>query len=55
GRYWSAGPQRALYVPGPCLREGPNEVLVLELEGTEQGAEQGAEQGTEAGVPRLVP
>ncbi|SDK09955.1 glycoside hydrolase family 35 protein [Streptomyces indicus] len=33
GRYWSAGPQHALSVPGPVLREGANEVWVLELEG----------------------
>lgn len=33
GRYWSAGPQRTLYVPGPVLREGANEVWVLEVEG----------------------
>ncbi|WP_285513204.1 beta-galactosidase family protein [Streptomyces sp. NBRC 14336] len=33
GRYWSAGPQRALFVPGPVLVEGENEVRVLELEG----------------------
>ncbi|MEV4438158.1 beta-galactosidase family protein [Streptomyces sp. NPDC049577] len=33
GRYWAAGPQRALYVPGPVLVEGGNEVLVLEFEG----------------------
>ncbi|WP_043675191.1 glycoside hydrolase family 35 protein [Streptomyces xylophagus] len=32
GRYWSAGPQRELYVPGPVLREGVNEVWVLELQ-----------------------
>ncbi|MFJ1895538.1 beta-galactosidase family protein [Streptomyces sp. NPDC088115] len=32
GRYWSAGPQRTLYVPGPVLREGHNEVWVLEVE-----------------------
>lgn len=32
GRYWSVGPQRTLYVPGPVLREGANEVWVLELE-----------------------
>ncbi|APY88823.1 beta-galactosidase [Streptomyces alfalfae] len=32
GRYWSVGPQRSLYVPGPVLREGENEVWVLELE-----------------------
>ncbi|MFG2548847.1 beta-galactosidase family protein [Streptomyces sp. NPDC048581] len=34
GRYWSAGPQRSLYVPGPVLREGVNEVWVLELDET---------------------
>ena len=33
GRYWSAGPQRSLYVPGPVLREGVNDVWLLELEG----------------------
>ncbi|WP_406860324.1 beta-galactosidase family protein [Streptomyces sp. HUAS MG47] len=33
GRYWSTGPQLSLYVPGPVLREGVNEVWVLELEG----------------------
>ncbi|MEU0374724.1 beta-galactosidase family protein [Streptomyces sp. NPDC006283] len=33
GRYWSAGPVRPLYVPGPVLRAGGNEVWVLELEG----------------------
>lgn len=32
GRYWSAGPQTTLYVPGPVLRAGANEVWVLELE-----------------------
>ncbi|MFF3337336.1 beta-galactosidase family protein [Streptomyces flavidovirens] len=32
GRYWAAGPQEALYVPGPVLREGANDVWVLELE-----------------------
>jgi beta-galactosidase len=32
GRYWCVGPQRSLYVPGPVLREGVNEVWVLELE-----------------------
>jgi beta-galactosidase len=31
GRYWSRGPQRTLAVPGPVLRAGRNEVVVLEL------------------------
>ncbi|MEU9865367.1 beta-galactosidase family protein [Streptomyces sp. NPDC047971] len=33
GRYWSVGPQDSLFVPGAVLREGGNEVWVLELEG----------------------
>ncbi|MGW4650687.1 glycoside hydrolase family 35 protein [Kitasatospora sp. NPDC004289] len=31
GRHWSRGPQRSLYLPGPVLREGANEIVVLEL------------------------
>ncbi|UNK72078.1 beta-galactosidase family protein [Microbacterium sp. H1-D42] len=33
GRHWSRGPQRTLYVPGPILRAGQNEIIVLELAG----------------------
>ena len=33
GRYWNtAGPQKTLYLPGPLLKEGHNEIVVLELE-----------------------
>lgn len=33
GRYWERqGPQHALYVPAPLLREGLNEIVMLELE-----------------------
>jgi beta-galactosidase len=31
GRYWSRGPQRTLYVPGPVVRETANELIILEL------------------------
>jgi beta-galactosidase len=31
GRYWSRGPQRTLYVPGPATRRGHNELIILEL------------------------
>ena len=30
GRYWSAGPGETLYVPGPLLRRGRNELVVFE-------------------------
>ncbi|MBW4084164.1 beta-galactosidase family protein [Paenibacillus sp. S150] len=33
GRYWEAGPQRTLYVPGPLLRAGLNEIILFELQG----------------------
>ncbi|MGO1200047.1 MAG: beta-galactosidase, partial [Dermabacteraceae bacterium] len=32
GRYWDIGPQQTLYVPAPLVREGRNEVLLLDLE-----------------------
>ncbi|MDX3234279.1 beta-galactosidase [Streptomyces sp. ME03-5709C] len=38
GRYWSRGPQRRLYVPGPVLRPGTNEVVVLELHAASRAA-----------------
>lgn len=31
GRYWSEGPQKRLYVPSPLLKEGENEIVILEL------------------------
>ncbi|GAB7192079.1 beta-galactosidase [Kineococcus sp. NUM-3379] len=31
GRYWSRGPQRTLYVPGPLVRHEANELVLLEL------------------------
>lgn len=34
GRYWSRGPQRTLYVPGPLIQEGINELAILELQGS---------------------
>lgn len=54
GRYWSVGPQRGLFVPGPVLREGENEVLVLELEGPDSPDGADGADGA-AGPPRLVP
>ncbi len=33
GRYWSRRPHRPLYVPAPLLREGRNDLVILELHG----------------------
>lgn len=37
GRVWNVGPQKTLYLPGPWLRKGANEVVVLDLEGQPGG------------------
>lgn len=31
GRYWMRGPQKRLYIPGPLLKAGKNELILLEL------------------------
>ncbi len=33
GRYWEIGPQKRLYIPGPLIRKGKNEILLFETEG----------------------
>jgi beta-galactosidase len=33
GRYWSIGPTQTMYLPGPWMRRGRNEVVVLDLTG----------------------
>jgi len=36
GRYWeAAGPQHTLYLPAPFLRQGSNEIVVLDLHGAQ--------------------
>ncbi|XP_062417052.1 beta-galactosidase-1-like protein 2 isoform X3 [Pungitius pungitius] len=35
GRYWSIGPQQTLYVPGPWLHRGDNQVVVFEEQETD--------------------
>jgi beta-galactosidase len=32
GRFWEIGPQQTLYVPGPWLKPGANQVTVLDLD-----------------------
>lgn len=33
GRFWEAGPQKRLYIPGPLLKEGTNEIILFETDG----------------------
>ncbi|WP_244244660.1 glycoside hydrolase family 35 protein [Marinilactibacillus kalidii] len=34
GRFWEVGPQFKLYLPGPLLKTGKNEIVIFETEGT---------------------
>lgn len=33
GRFWEIGPQKRLYIPGPLLKEGRNEIILFETDG----------------------
>ncbi|QUW24058.1 beta-galactosidase [Sporosarcina sp. Marseille-Q4063] len=35
GRYWEIGPQETLYLPGPILKKGENEIIIFELHPSE--------------------
>lgn len=41
GRFWYIGPQQTLYLPGPFLQKGVNEIIVLELEESKQHSVEG--------------
>jgi beta-galactosidase len=32
GRFWNIGPQKTLYLPGPWLTKGANEVVVFDMD-----------------------
>lgn len=34
GKYWNIGPQQTLYVPGPWVKKGKNEIIVFDLNDT---------------------
>lgn len=43
GRIWEEGPQQTLYVPGPWLREGENEIVVFDILGPTSASVEGFE------------
>ena len=51
GRIWNIGPQKTLYVPGPWLRAGENEVVVFDLGGQPGRTLVGRDQPTLDGTP----
>lgn len=44
GRFWNIGPTQTMYVPGPWLRKGTNEIVVLDLLGPDQPVIAGRKQ-----------
>ncbi|GAT32967.1 beta-galactosidase [Terrimicrobium sacchariphilum] len=44
GRFWAIGPTQTMYVPGPWLKKGENEVIVLDLIGPERPVLSGLEK-----------
>jgi beta-galactosidase len=52
GRYWYIGPQQTLYVPGPWLRKGTNDIVVFEQVATKNPSVKGL---TEPILDVLVP
>ena len=37
GRFWEIGPQKRLYIPGPLLKKGKNQIILFETEGKRHG------------------
>ncbi len=44
GRFWEIGPQQTLYMPGCWLKEGENEIIVLDLKGPARAAIKGIKE-----------
>jgi len=44
GRFWDIGPTQTMYVPGPWLKVGPNEIIILDLLGPQPPAMAGLNQ-----------
>jgi beta-galactosidase len=55
GRIWSVGPQKALYLPGPWLHAGKNEVVVFDLNGEAGKTMQGLDHPVLDGAVKKAP
>jgi beta-galactosidase len=55
GRIWNIGPQRTLYAPGPWLRNGRNDLTVLDLQGQMGRSVRGLEKPLLDATPAAQP
>ena len=46
GRFWEIGPQQTLYMPGCWLKEGENEIIVLDMKGPSGSIIRGVRKST---------
>ena len=44
GRFWEIGPQQTLFMPGCWLKEGKNEIIVLDLKGPSEAKVEGVRE-----------
>ena len=44
GRFWEIGPQQTLFMPGCWLKEGENEIIVLDLKGPSEAKVEGVRE-----------
>ncbi len=44
GRFWNIGPTQTMYLPGPWLKEGDNEIIILDISGPEKQVVKGLKQ-----------
>jgi len=44
GRFWNIGPQQTLYMPGCWLKKGKNEIIVLDVVGTDNPVVEGLDK-----------
>jgi beta-galactosidase len=44
GRFWNIGPQQTMYLPGPWLKHGENEIVILDLLGPQKPVVAGLEE-----------
>ena len=44
GRFWNVGPQQTLYLPGPWLKAGKNELVIFDLDGKAGRSVKGLEE-----------
>jgi beta-galactosidase len=55
GRFWKIGPQKTLYVPGPWLKPGANQVIVFDVDGHLSPTLQGLKKPDLGSLPSTQP